>query len=157
MLGLPLSQLDFDRYKETLCGATPGDISLFGRVACPEMPHGYGYRNVPKRHTSYWRELSSYGRQIGRMTKRCFFRLLQEIVTPRELVISTPFDPSFVRQRLGASRDVDDVLVGASAAIRRRSDDHGKRIGSQLCSERHCYKLGGQAGPRSRAGKRIVT
>ena len=48
MPGLPLSLLDFARYKEIPHGATPGDISLLGRVACPEMPHRYWYRNVPK-------------------------------------------------------------------------------------------------------------
>ncbi len=72
MLGLPLSPLDFARYKEISNGSNPGDISLFGRVACPEMPHRFGGRNVAIYPTGYVRELSSQGRQIGMTAKRCF-------------------------------------------------------------------------------------
>ena len=144
MSGLPLSPLDFARYKEMSHGSNPWDISLFGRVACPEMPHRLGCRNVPNCPTGYGRELSSHGGQIGRMAKRCFFRLLQESVTPCELVISTPLDASFTCQRRGAARGGDDVLVGAYASISGRSDDHGKRVGSHSCSERRGYRLGGE-------------
>ena len=82
------------------------------------------------------------------MAKRCFFRLLQESEKPSELVISAPLDASFTSQRRDAERGGDDVLVGAFASIRARSDDHGNRVGSQPCSERRGYRLGGEGRAR---------
>src|SRR5215475_13122686 len=64
--------------------------------------------------------------------------------TPCKLVIYAPLDMSFTCRRRGAAHGGDEVLVGAFASIRRRSDDYDKRVGSQLCSERRGYRLGGQ-------------
>src|SRR5215813_3465015 len=42
----------------------------FRHGTCPEMPHRFGCRNVPKYPTGYGQDLSSHGRQIGRMAIR---------------------------------------------------------------------------------------
>jgi hypothetical protein len=143
-VGIAVKSVGLCQVQGNIPRSNPWDISLFGRVACPEMPHRFACRNVPKCPTDYGRELSSHGRQIGRMAKQCFFRLRQESVTPCELVISTPLDASFTCQRRCAARGGDDVLVGTFASIRGRSDDHGKRVGSQPCSERRGYRLDGE-------------
>jgi hypothetical protein len=158
MSGLLLSPLDFARYKEMSHGFDPWDISLFGRVACPELPHRFGGRNVPKYPTGYGRELSSHGRQIGRMAKRCFFRLLQESVTPCELVISAPLDASFTCQRRGAARGGDDVLVGTFA---RQFVGVATIMASELVAtpvpNAAAIVSAARVGSRLPAGERIVT
>ena len=52
----------------------------FRHGACPETPHMFGCRSVPKYHTGYGRELSPHGRQIGRVAKRCFFHLRRDSI-----------------------------------------------------------------------------
>jgi hypothetical protein len=61
---IAVKAVDLAGYKET---PTTGDISRFGRAACPEMPHRYGYRNVPKCPTGYGREIR---RMADRLTGR---------------------------------------------------------------------------------------
>ena len=150
MPGLPLNPLDFARYKEMPHGSITWDISLFGRVACPEMPHRYGCKDVPKCPTGYGRELSLYGRQIGRMTKRCFLRLLQEIVThpanspsprhsmchslvgdeaPRMVVMRSLSAPS--RQFVGVATIMTSELV-ASSVPNAAVIDSAARVGPRL-------------------------
>jgi hypothetical protein len=58
---------------------------VFRHGTCPEMPHRFGGRNVPKYPTGYGRELSSHGRQIGRMARRGFFHLRRESILKKFL------------------------------------------------------------------------
>ncbi len=105
-------------------GSTHGAFRFLGMghvPKCPKVLCAVTSRNAP----SYGRELSSHGRQIGRMAKRCFFHLRQESATPCELAISAPIEASFTCQRRGAARRGDDVLVFAFASICGCSDDQG--------------------------------